>query len=97
MFRWSADIGEGPSQGPFSLASRRELTMPNRKPVQFDRSHIDVRDAIQMRYWSKHFGVSREQLESAVQKVGNAADTVRKELTARNLVEPPQPLTCFGQ
>jgi hypothetical protein len=33
-----------------------------------------------VKYWTKHLGVSREQLEKAVGKVGNSAAAVRKEL-----------------
>lgn len=57
--------------------------MATKSPVQFERSHIDLGDAVQVRYWSKHFGVNPNELRSAVEKVGNAASTVRKELAAR--------------
>jgi len=33
-----------------------------------------------VRYWSKKFGVSEEQLKAAVKKVGDSAEAVEKEL-----------------
>jgi len=65
--------------------------MSTEKPVQLSRSQIDISDPVQVRFWLKHLGVSLEQLQSAVDKVGNSASAVRKELAARNSVEPPQP------
>ncbi len=41
------------------------------------RSRINLSE---MKYWTKHFGVSRETLEKTVAKVGNSAAAVRKEL-----------------
>lgn len=64
--------------------------MSTEKPVQLSRRQIDISDPIQVRFWLKHLGVSLEQLQSAVDKVGNSASAVRKELAARNSVEPPQ-------
>ena len=34
----------------------------------------------EVRYWTKHLNVSKQQLQKAVDKVGNAAAAVRKEL-----------------
>jgi hypothetical protein len=34
----------------------------------------------EVHYWTKHLGVSREELQKAVDKVGNSAASVRKEL-----------------
>ena len=34
----------------------------------------------EVQYWTKHLGVSREELQRAVDKVGNAAAAVRKQL-----------------
>ena len=43
---------------------------------------------IQVRYWLKHLGVSRESLQKAVDKVGTSASTVRKELAAAGQDRP---------
>jgi hypothetical protein len=45
-----------------------------------DRSHINMSEEVAVKYWSKHLEVSREQLQQLVEKVGNSASAVRKEL-----------------
>lgn len=45
-----------------------------------DRSKINLHQPHELRYWCKALGVSRERLERAIEKVGNSAATVRKEL-----------------
>jgi hypothetical protein len=45
-----------------------------------DRSHINVHESWEVKYWTKHLGVSEERLRAAVEKVGNAVATVKKEL-----------------
>ncbi len=52
------------------------LTKRDRK----DRSKIHMQEAYEVKYWTKALGVSREQLQKAVDKVGNSAAAVRKEL-----------------
>jgi hypothetical protein len=47
---------------------------------QPDRSKINMHEAHEVKYWTHQLGVSREQLQAAVEKVGNAAAAVRKEL-----------------
>jgi len=34
----------------------------------------------EVKYWTKHFGITKEALQKAVEKVGNSAAAVRKEL-----------------
>jgi uncharacterized protein DUF3606 len=34
----------------------------------------------EVRYWTKHLGITKEELQKAVDKVGNSAAAVRKEL-----------------
>jgi uncharacterized protein DUF3606 len=50
--------------------------------VQPDRSKINMRDPHELQYWVKHLNVTSEDLQKAVEKVGNSAAAVRKELTA---------------
>lgn len=50
------------------------------KRGQPDRSFINMHEDYEVKYWTKHLGVSREELQRAVDKVGNAAAAVRKEL-----------------
>jgi 3-oxoacyl-[acyl-carrier-protein] synthase III len=47
-----------------------------------DRSKINMREPHEVQYWTKHLGVSKEQLQKAVDKVGNSAAAVKKELAA---------------
>ena len=63
---------------------RRSLT----KRVMPDRSKITVTSAIEVKYWIKHLGVTREELERAIERVGNSVASVRKEL--RNFAPDPQ-------
>jgi hypothetical protein len=63
---------------------RRSLT----NKVMPDRSKITVTSENEVKYWIKHFGVTREEFERAVERVGNSAASVRKEL--RNLASDPQ-------
>ena len=48
--------------------------------AQPDRSKIAMGAEHEVKYWMKHLGVTREELQRAVDKVGNSAATVRKEL-----------------
>jgi hypothetical protein len=45
-----------------------------------DRSKVNMHEDHEVKYWSHHLGVSREQLQKAVDKVGNSAAAIRKEL-----------------
>jgi hypothetical protein len=44
------------------------------------RNHIAMDEDLELKYGSKHLGVTREELQRAVDKVGNSAAAVRKEL-----------------
>ena len=45
-----------------------------------DRSKISVSQDHEIRYWTKHLDVSRDELQRAIEKVGNSAAAVRKQL-----------------
>lgn len=45
-----------------------------------DRSRISMSEEHEVKYWTEALGVSREQLQHTVDKVGNSAAAVRKEL-----------------
>jgi Protein of unknown function (DUF3606) len=51
-----------------------------RKKIQPDRSKINIHEPWQMKSWTKALGVSQDELRRVVDKVGNSAATVRKEL-----------------
>ena len=45
-----------------------------------DRSHISMAQAHEVHYWTRHFGISKDDLQRAIEKVGTSAAAVRKEL-----------------
>jgi hypothetical protein len=54
--------------------------MPTTKPRRPDRAHVRIDRPEELRFWAKHFGKSEGAIVEAVNKVGNAISTVRKEL-----------------
>jgi 3-oxoacyl-[acyl-carrier-protein] synthase III len=46
-----------------------------------DRSKINMSEAYEVKYWIKELGISKEKLQQLVDKVGNSAAAVRKELS----------------
>jgi hypothetical protein len=47
---------------------------------QRDRSHIAMGQPHEVQYWTRHLGVTKDQLQRTVDKVGNSVAAVRKEL-----------------
>jgi hypothetical protein len=45
-----------------------------------DRSHIAMDNEADVRRWLKHLGVTKPELQRAVDKVGNSVAAVRKQL-----------------
>jgi hypothetical protein len=45
-----------------------------------DRARISLTEDHEVYYWTKQLGVSKQQLADAIEKVGNSADAVRREL-----------------
>jgi len=65
----------------FPSRSGRDVKMDNfTRRDQPDRSKINMGEDFEVKCWLKALGVSREELKRAVDKVGNSAATVRKEL-----------------
>jgi predicted RNA-binding protein YlqC (UPF0109 family) len=58
------------------------------KKLAPDRSKISVGDDQAVKYWTRHLGVSREELQRAVEKVGNSAAAIRKELAGIKAQHP---------
>jgi 3-oxoacyl-[acyl-carrier-protein] synthase III len=52
------------------------------KKDQRDRSKINMHQDFEVKYWTHALGISREKLQQVVDKVGNSAAAVRKELAA---------------
>ena len=48
--------------------------------AQPDRSKINMSDPTEVHCWTKHLNISKDELQKAIDKVGNSAAAVRKEL-----------------
>jgi len=59
---------------------RMDVSDNHTKRAQPDRSKINMHEAHEVKYWTHALGVTREELQKAIDKVGNSAATVRKEL-----------------
>lgn len=51
------------------------------KPIQPDRSKINMRSSMQVKAWAKKLNVSAAQLQKIVETVGNSVVEVKKELS----------------
>lgn len=49
-----------------------------------DASRINMGEDYEVQYWTKRFGVSREELQNAVDRAGVSADAVARELGKTN-------------
>jgi hypothetical protein len=47
-----------------------------------DRSKIVLEHEDHIKYWTRHLGVTKDELARAIERVGNSAAAVRKELNA---------------
>jgi hypothetical protein len=50
-----------------------------------DRSKIILDSESQVRNWTRHFGVTQQELARAIERVGNSAATVRKQLATSKI------------
>ena len=48
-----------------------------------DRSKINMHQLHEVHYWTRHLNVSKEELQKAIDKVGNSAAAVRKQLRVK--------------
>lgn len=55
------------------------------KRGQPDRSKINMHEAHEVKYWIHALGVTREELQKAVEKVGSSAATVRSSWAKREM------------
>ena len=49
-----------------------------------DRDRIDINDPDEVRNWTQSLGVSKEELQQAVQAAGDRAEKVREYLRGRS-------------
>lgn len=54
----------------------------NRGPA--DAKRININEDYEIRYWTKEFGISEEQLRSAVKRVGVMVADVRADLRRKH-------------
>jgi len=52
----------------------------NNLPGFINNDYINISEYYEAEYWSKKFGVSVEQLKSAIRAVGNSVSAVEKRL-----------------
>ena len=45
-----------------------------------DRARVNIHEDHEVAYWTKKWGISKEQLAAAVEKAGVSADAVAREL-----------------
>jgi hypothetical protein len=48
-----------------------------------DRGKINMSEDYEVKYWAKELGITRDELQKVIDKVGNSAAAVRKELGHR--------------
>jgi hypothetical protein len=51
-----------------------------RKKGPADRGRINMQEAWEVDHWTRELGVSKDELQKVVKKVGNSTEAVRKEL-----------------
>jgi len=69
-----------PQARSFSLVSDGNMSDDLLDKGARDRSHISVGQPHEVQYWTRHLGVTREELQRTIDKVGNSAAAVRKQL-----------------
>jgi citrate lyase beta subunit len=50
-----------------------------------DRSKIVIDSENQIKVWTRHFGVTQQELARAIEIVGNSAAAVRKQLAVKSV------------
>jgi hypothetical protein len=58
------------------------------QPEQPDRSQVWLTKSDDVDYWTRRFGVSREQLEDAINVVGNSVEAVEQRLHPEATTSP---------
>ena len=84
---WFARLADEPERFPGVIgAGKKERNMSDDKTQRGpqDASRINMNEDYEVQYWTKRFGVSKERLQSAVDRAGVGADAVAKELGKSN-------------
>ena len=61
--------------------------MKPRANIFRDRSKIILDGENHVKHWTKHFGVTERELARAIERVGNSAAAVRKELAFKTAAQ----------
>ena len=75
-----AKLASPPPSVGLSTERKPEMADDKTNRGEPDRSRINMSEDYEVKYWTQHLDVSREALQRAVDKVGNSAAAVRKEL-----------------
>jgi Protein of unknown function (DUF3606) len=68
------------------------------KKTKPDRSKIDPENSREMKFWTRALDVSRDEILEAINKVGNAAAAVKKELANAKALQPADfPMKANGE
>ena len=54
--------------------------LQDRGPQDRSRVNVNVNEAWELQYWTRHFGVTEDQLRSAVKTAGTSVEAVGKHL-----------------
>jgi uncharacterized protein DUF3606 len=81
--RWPCAFIPSPLLAVSLPSKNRDMPDDKTKTSPQDASRINVHEKYEVEYWSKKFGVTPDQLKSAVAKVGVSASVVEKELGRR--------------
>jgi Protein of unknown function (DUF3606) len=69
---------------PVSSNSQAAKTIS--KAITPDRSKIIIEREDHVKYWTRHFSVTKDELARAIERVANSAAAVRKQLSAHALL-----------
>jgi hypothetical protein len=72
--------------------SPQESPMRRAKPLP-TRNKIDLADPTQIRVWTRRLGITADDLQRVVRKVGNSIASVSKEIRLRKAAPPTPPLS----
>jgi hypothetical protein len=72
--------------------SPQESPMRRAKPLPA-RNKIDLADPTQIRVWTRRLGITTDDLQRVVRKVGNSIASVSKEIQLRKAAPPTPPLS----
>jgi uncharacterized protein DUF3606 len=73
-------VRRGTSEDQSDLVQLEARNMIGIKRTVRDRGKINLAEPTQVRLWVKGLGASKQEIERAIEKVGNSAAAVRKEL-----------------